>query len=365
MGKRGPDKKATPEQILKVMDDYDRPVWSAPDLADFLDISRPTASNRLEELDEKGKVATMKIGNTTVYYLPDDADPRPIEEQHKESIISEFTDKFVGLPTAPWTAVHPNDGPAEAGDKVQIRVEGVPGRWGQLMTHTWENRRQELIYEETSADETQALITGELYAKPTVPIEHENYPDDYDLELNIGGEYQEVKSDGQTRQILIVAGVKDYLVKPCNDAVFLKDVSVDWMSPKGHGQELETFEITPEMLQGEEERDEAVEARGEHKHADTEGDFEVGQPGREFVERMLDAAEPAEGWLKNIISIGAISLDEETVDLLVNHENSPVDSEEMLRELLEEAEEEWEDGPPVFGYEEVDEEDIDDDTEVI
>jgi hypothetical protein len=338
MSDRGPEKAATPQEIFGHMKSYDRPVWTASSLADELGVSRPTIQDRLEEVEENPRVRTIQVGNTKAYYVSEE-DPRPIEEQHKDSIIDEFTDKFVGLPTAPWTAVHPNDGPAEAGDKVQIRVEGVPGRWRQQMTHTWESRRQELIYEETSADETQALISGELYAKPTVPIEHTNYPDDYDLELNIGGEYQEIEE--RSRPILIVAGVKNYLVKPCNDAVFLKDVSVDWMSPKEHGQELETFELTHEMVQGEEEREEAVEARDEHKHSDSPEDVEAEQPGLEFVEQMLDAAEPAEGWLKNIIGIGAISLDEETVDLLVNHENSPVDSEEELRDLVEEVAEEW------------------------
>lgn len=338
MSDRGPEKAATPQEIFGHMKSYDRPVWTASSLADELGVSRPTIQDRLEEVEENPRVRTIQVGNTKAYYVSEE-DPRPIEEQHKDSIIDEFTDKFVGLPTAPWTAVHPNDGPAEAGDKVQIRVEGVPGRWRQQMTHMWESRRQELIYEETSADETQALISGELYAKPTVPIEHTNYPDDYDLELNIGGEYQEIEE--RSRPILIVAGVKNYLVKPCNDAVFLKDVSVDWMSPKGHGQELETFELTHEMVQGEEEREEAVEARDEHKHSDSPEDVEAEHPGLEFVEQMLDAAEPAEGWLKNIIGIGAIPLDEETVDLLVNHENSPVDSEEELRDLVEEVAEEW------------------------
>lgn len=250
MSDRGPEKAATPQEILDHMESYDRPVWTASSLADELGVSRPTIEDRLEEVEEDPLVRTMQVGNTKAYYLREE-DPRPIEEQHKDSIINEFTDKFVGLQTAPWTAVHPNDGPAEAGDKVQILVTGVPGRWGRLNTHTWENRRQEIIYEETSADETQALISGELYAKPTTPIEHTGYPDDYDLELNIGGEYQEI--EGRERPILIVQGVKNYLVKPCNDAVFLSDVSVDWISPKEDGQKRETFGFTYDMIQGDED----------------------------------------------------------------------------------------------------------------
>lgn len=247
----GPNQKITDEQFVAVLKSGTRPVWTASNLADHFDITRQTAYERLEELEESIKdIVSIKVGNSTAYYIPGVSSGRPVPvddlaEQHKQSLIQEFTDKFVGLPTAPWTAVHPNDGPAEAGDKVQLRVEGVPGRWGHSMTHTWENRREELIYEETAEDETQALVSGELYAKPTVPIEHENYPDDYDLELNIGAEYKEVDD----RQILIAAGVKNYLIKPCDDAVFLKNVSVDWMSPKGHGQEIETVEITTEMLE--------------------------------------------------------------------------------------------------------------------
>ena len=252
----GPERQITPQQILEFMEEHDRPVWTAASISDEFESSRPTVHNRLKELESDPRVRTMQVGNTKAYYLSDE-DPRPIEEQHKDSIIDAFTDKFVGLLTAPWTAVHPNDGPAEAGDKIQIRVDGEPGRWGSLLTHAWENRREELVGEETAADSTQALISGELYAKPTVPIEHENYPDDYDLELNIGGRYKEV--EGRSRPVLIAAGVKNYLIKPCDDAVFLKDVSVDWISPKGEGQEMETYHISHDDVE------ELLEERGQEE----------------------------------------------------------------------------------------------------
>lgn len=341
MSNRGPDKKATVEQILQLMENYDWPVWTASSIADELNVSRPPVQDRLKDVEEDPRVKTMQVGNTKAYYLSDE-DPRPIEEQHKDSIIEEFTDKFVGLQTAPWTAVHPNDGPAEAGDKVQIRVEGVPGRWGQLTTHTWETRRQELIYEETSADETQALITGELYAKPTVPIEHTGYPDDYDLELNIGGEYKEV--EGRSRPILIVPGVKNYLVKPCDDAVFLKNVSVDWMSPKGHGQELETVDLSDqsfdEVLEDVEEwREGNIEKRNEYKHADSPEDVEEKQADREFVEEMLDSnsQKVSELWVKNLFVPGKLTLDDEIIELLATHPNSPLESEEEVRSLVKDG----------------------------
>lgn len=251
MPSAGRDKAVTAEQIFEMMEGADRPAWSAKDVGDFYDVSTPTAKDRLEELDEHGWVETVQVSNVTAYFVPE-SDNLGLVERHKQSLVYEFTDKFVGLPSAPWTAVHPNDGPAEAGDKIQIQVEGTPDHWRQFLTHAWPNRREKLIYEETTSDETQALISGELYARPTTPIEHTDYPDDYELELNIGGEYKEV--DG--RRILIAAGVKNHLIKPCDDAVFLKNVSVDWMSPKGHGQEMgtgETVELTMDMLEDVEE----------------------------------------------------------------------------------------------------------------
>jgi len=85
--------------------------------------------------------------------------------------------------------------------------------------------------------ETQALISGELYSKPTVPIEHSGYPDDYDLEGKTGADTRRVGD--HSREVLVATGFKNYLLKPCNDAVFLKDVTVDWISPKGEPADLE------------------------------------------------------------------------------------------------------------------------------
>lgn len=331
----GRDKAVTAEQIFEMMDGSDRPAWSAKDIGDYFDVSTPTAKDRLNELEEDGWVESTQVSNVTAYSVAE-TENLDLVERHKQSLVHDFTDKFVGLETAPWTAVHPNDGPAEAGDKVQIRVEGEPGRWRQQMTHTWDSRREELIYEETAEDETQALISGELYAKPTTPIEHTDYPDDYDLELNIGAEV--IKEDGRTA--IIAAGVKNYLIRPCNDAVFLTNVSVDWMSPKGHGQQVETYEITPEMVETiEEKRKEIAEELDE---TDVGEEDDVAQPGVGWLEKMLDTGEPVDPWLRNGIERGTITLDEETVDLLLTHENSPVDSEAELREVAEEAGEEWE-----------------------
>jgi len=270
MPKRGPAPKVSQEEMYDLLLTGTRPVWSVSAISDEFGVTRPTVHKHLQKLEEeKPEVHTVKVGATTGYYIPGIRtryqEDVTIEEVHRKSLKREFTDRFVGLLTAPWTAVHPADGPAEAGDKVQIRVEGIPGSWDPMITHTWENKREELIEDETGDDETQALISGELYSKPTVPIEHVDYPADYDLEENVGAEYKEI--EGKNRRVLIAVGLKNYLIKPCDEAVFLKDVSVDWISPKGEGQEVETVEITEEMIEDigvwEQEGSDQLEAEGE------------------------------------------------------------------------------------------------------
>lgn len=249
----------TEEQVLAIMRDANRPVWTASKLAERAGVARSTATKRLKKLAEAEEVETVQVGNATAYYLVG-IETQPVgdgEEPIKRDLRRSFEDRFVGLPSAPWTAVHPNDGPAEGGDKIQIQVEGRPGNWRPFMTRLYENRRQELHYNETDEEEVQALISGELYEKPTVPIEHTPYPDDYDLELNIGGKYQEIED--RSRPLLIAAGVENYLVKPCNDAVFLKNVEVDWVCPVGEGQEIPTTSISEDDLVG------LLKSRGQDK----------------------------------------------------------------------------------------------------
>lgn len=235
MTKPGPEKAATTEQVYDLMEESSRPVWTAKDVADHFNVSRPTSTDRLKELEGGGWLETIEVGNATAYFIPGE-ESLSLEERHEQSIIREFRDKFVGLLAAPWTAVHPRDGALKAGDKVQFFVEGAPGRWRRVATNSWENRRDELDEGETLADETQALISGELYGKPTTPIEHRDYPDDYDLEQEIGVEVIEKGSS------LLASGPKNYLIRPHNDAVFLENVTVDWMSPKEDGANEATFE---------------------------------------------------------------------------------------------------------------------------
>lgn len=311
----GRNRKVTDERILEILRSRDRPGWTAKALADYVDVSRQTAYNRLEKLTEKNDdVATMKAGRTTVYYSDvattgSNQDPdAPLEERHKQSLIVEFEDRFVGLQAAPWTAIHPEDGSAEEGDKIQLHVEGQPGDWRVLEKHRWENSRENFIYEETSEDVTQALISGELYSKPTVPIEHAKYPDDYDIESEIGVE--PIKSENQSA--FLAFGPKNYLVRPCNDAVFLKGVHVDAISLKNHRSNVDTFD--PEQNYS---RSEA-----------------------EILETLLHAyssIQATEEEFEDLLSRGDFELNENSIQSLVNHSSLPVYSKKQAKELAEAA----------------------------
>lgn len=269
------DRKVTDENLIDVLESGLRPVWSATHIADNLGITRQTAQKRLKELESKNpNVQSLKIGQADAYFVPG-TKSQPyadsIEERHKLSIIQHFTDEFMGLYSDATTAIHPNDGRAEAGDRIQFRVEGQPGSWGEgagFRRH-YENKREKLEPEEIVFGTTQALVSGTLYEKPTAPICEISWPDDYDLELNMGGELRQV--EGRTRPIFVSGAVKNYMLKAYNDAVFLTDVNVDWISPIDEGTDIPTYgfeeveeEISTEDLSDEEILRKINEAEREH-----------------------------------------------------------------------------------------------------
>lgn len=246
MSQRIPDmtdsrQSVTDEQLFDTLASGDRPVWTSTAIAERHGITRQTANTRLSELEsEYDEVVSIDVGRAAAYYVPHTETLPPgetLKERHELSIIRHYEDKFVGLPSEPWTAVHPDDGPATGGDKVQLQVEGTPSDWNHTIVRTWDNRRRGgLQFDETAETDTQALISGTLYEKPTAPIKHVEIPDDYDLEGNTGAKYKEF--EGHSRRVLIATGAKNWLLRPSNDAVFLTDVSVDWISIRGEVSDL-------------------------------------------------------------------------------------------------------------------------------
>jgi biotin operon repressor len=265
----GRDPAVTREEIYELIRSDDRRAWSAKDIADHFGVSSQTTKKRLSELRDAGWLDTVEVSNVTAYYVPEDPD-LDLVEQHKQDLVREFSDRFVGLQTDP-TEVTPDGRSNDAGDKVQLEIVGEPGRWSIFHRRRWKDRREQLDPMEIDDSETQALVSGVLYEKATVPIEHINYPDDYDLELNIGGQYEDV--EGRERPILIAAGVKNYLIKPCDDALFLGDISVDWISPPN--EDGGTDEPAIDSSELEEMFEDVSEWREENIDADPDEEWEI------------------------------------------------------------------------------------------
>jgi len=237
-GKRGRNVKITDEELLSYLQSDEKPVYTSKAVAETFDVTKPTALSRLRDLEkEKKEVQSMKIGRTTASFVNDDfseSESYSRAEEHRNAILQEWEDRFVGLPSRPWTAIHPNDGEATAGDKVRVAFSGKPGNWYGITVNHDDDSKIEYPGEIIN-DETQAVITGELYGKPAVPAGELSLSDDYDLVENTGAE---IKQAGDSHsEFLLATGPKSHLLMPHNDAVFLKDVSIVWFSPLGEGEE--------------------------------------------------------------------------------------------------------------------------------
>jgi hypothetical protein len=225
----------TPEAVCQMMQESSRPAWSAKHIADYYDSTPPTARKRLDELHARGWVATFTIGKTTAYYPVSPADLGTVDGI-LQSLVKTFTDKFVGRLKNPWTAVHPDEGPATEGDRIQLVVTGTPDHWNRVETNPW-SRRREHDTVETDADATQAVLSGDLYTDSTVPIEHVDYSDWDCLEAALGVKSLSIvdpETDSGQTDVLCVTGKKKHLLNACDIAVFLENISVDWVSPVRH-----------------------------------------------------------------------------------------------------------------------------------
>lgn len=230
------------------------PAASASEIAEEVGLSKVAVRKHLTELKERPNVQSREIGQVPVYWTETEIDLTFEQDEPNVEIgfvvgedevgdkvqsqidnVAEWAeDKFVGLQTAPETAIHPNDGPTEPGDEIQLHVTGIPGHWNDFGSRSRaENGRDQLAYEECSSSEADVLLTGTVYSKPTVPIEHTPYPDDYDLEER--------------------AQLSPWLFEPVNDAAFLKDVSVDWISPLEYPREVAGIPPEWDEMQSEDE----------------------------------------------------------------------------------------------------------------
>lgn len=234
-------RELTEARVFEVMRNGKRPVWTATSLADRAGVSRPTATDRLKELAESGELETMAVGNATAYYLVGiETQPFGGENPIERDLIRSLEGRFVGLSYAPEHAAPAGWHPASAGDPVVAKVVGVPGDWSVEWVRyagecegCWrpycEPPREELTEDEQWPFTVQALVRGTLEGKPSAPIRHMDLSEDADIEAQVD---VETYTDG-SESYLISRG-RYWLLKPSNESVFLKDVSV--LSLSGFGQ---------------------------------------------------------------------------------------------------------------------------------
>lgn len=266
-------RSVTDEEIVDLLKSDRRPVWTNSTIADELDITRQTANYRLKELEEKSdEIISIDVGQATAYYVPG-IKPLPVtgntKEYHRQSIIRWATDLFVGDRGEPWQ-IRTGEENLTAGDTVQIVVVGTPGNWEKSTIFSplpGDQAREEPPSGAISEIRTQALVSGELYGKPTVPIEHVDYPDDWDLKGQLGTEYV----GDPPNQPLLAGGPKRHLLRAANNAVHLKNPSVDWISVQGESPDDSLPTIESEEVLTHEEMEEAVEEwRSENLDESTE-----------------------------------------------------------------------------------------------
>jgi hypothetical protein len=222
----GPPPKLTVDETVRIMRDANRPFWSEKQFAERADVSKPTARKRLSDAISSGKIAETNANGGSVYYVPGKKMQRVGEDNNpiKTDLRGYWNDRFVGDPRNPTVVSTMMRTELTAGDQVKFLVMGRPGDWDYYETTTSDEPVGRI--DPPGGEWYTAIITGELYAKPTVPIEHKEYHDDYDLELNIGGKYLD---NGN----LVAAGGSNHLIKPCDNALFLQDVTVEELNGPG------------------------------------------------------------------------------------------------------------------------------------
>lgn len=72
---------ATLEALRDVLQDEQRPVATAVEVADRLDVSRPTATSRLQQLAARDDVGTDKVGRTRIWWPSPVVTPAKAPEQ--------------------------------------------------------------------------------------------------------------------------------------------------------------------------------------------------------------------------------------------------------------------------------------------
>lgn len=251
---RGRDKKLTRRDVWDILTSTDQPVWTASQIAERTDVSKTTAKNRLQEMSETKRIDSVKVGNAIAYYATEEWKGKGTDISIEERAVMAATDYWEGRLVGgikDMSVVHSHDGEElSSGNRIQLVVTGSRLRLTKLIgvesgeefdeipssdEFAQEQRTQneyggEVATAELGAsmfDGPKALLSAELgerFAVPLVEKELGNFetpaPD-----LDKGNTEWKFKIEDDVPRLL-VAGVGARLLRPCENAVYLKNVEV-------------------------------------------------------------------------------------------------------------------------------------------
>ncbi|MDY6776372.1 MAG: HTH domain-containing protein [Halobacteria archaeon] len=254
---RGRDRELTKEEVLTLMKSGSRPVWTASQIAEHTGVSKTTAKNRLKELSKGEKIDSVKVSNATAYYvvgIETEPNQELSDEERARRLVKEYWEGRLVGGVKDMSCVYTHDGEKlTSGDKAYLVVYGGDFK----MTH----RLNVISYEEEDLDKvppegeftdrqikrndlfgdissaevgigdyknaSHALLTAELGSKFAVPLVEEKLGRFFSGILDFPKETKwKFKDEEKNVSYLTVAGTGAYLLRPWEDAVFLKNVEV-------------------------------------------------------------------------------------------------------------------------------------------
>ncbi|XGI83429.1 hypothetical protein ACEU6E_09150 [Halorutilales archaeon Cl-col2-1] len=257
---RGRDRELTKEEVLTLMKSGSRPVWTASQIAEHTGVSKTTAKNRLKELSKGEKIDSVKVSNATAYYvvgIETEPNQELSDEERARRLVKEYWEGRLVGGVKDMSCVYTHDGEKlTSGDKAYFVVVGDDFKMTRLINviSYEEEDLDELPPEERFSDKVEkkneahghlatvefdmgifenssyALLTAELNSKFAVPLVEKELgrfstrlPD---LPENTEWKFEKKEGDLDGIAYLTVAGTGAYLLRPWEDAVFLKNVEV-------------------------------------------------------------------------------------------------------------------------------------------
>jgi len=249
------NRKLTKDDALDILTSGKRPVWTVIQFAEEADVSRTTAKRRLRELEETEYVDSIKVSNATAYYaIGVETQPKLDVSGKKEverAVRSYWEDRYVGNLEDPSVLKSSKGENLTAGDKLQLVVSGadprmskrlgvlshqdsleeLPSDRAELEKHLNTEEEYEHMEDMDSVSEDydtcQALLSGELEGMFTIPITEGGISS---VNTRFPAFQKDTKWEFQMKDDiphLAVAGTGAYLLRPCEDAVYLSNVKVD------------------------------------------------------------------------------------------------------------------------------------------